>query len=246
MRQLKLAASIVLCAAASAQAVNARLALDATIPSIKLDAVSLKDAVDFVQDVSAANVHVNWGALEAAGIGKDALVSLNLRSVPLRKALDLILSDAAAGNTALTYTIDDNVIDITTRELADKVLVTRVYPVGDLLMDVPDFVGPTFDISSSSNSSSVTPGGGGSGGGGSGGGGSGGGSLFGGGGGSTAAENTPSKDQRAQQLIDLITTIVRPDIWAANGGPATIRFFNNSLVITAPRSVQEAIDGPVD
>ena len=225
----------------SARAVNARLALDTTIPSIKLDAVALKDAVDFVQDLSAANVHVNWAALEAAGVGKDALVSLNLRSVPLRKALDLILSDASGGNAALAYTIDDNVIDITTRELADKVLVTRVYPVGDLLMDVPDFVGPTFDISSSSSSSSVTPGGGGAGGGGSGGS-----SLFGGGGGSASSDKTPSKQERAQQLIDLITAIVRPDIWQSNGGPASIRFFNNSLIITAPRSVQDAIDGPVD
>ncbi|MBV8781493.1 MAG: hypothetical protein JO353_08860 [Phycisphaerae bacterium] len=44
-------------------------------------------------------------------------------------------------------------------------------------------------------------------------------------------------------MIDLIEAIVRPDIWKAKGGPADIRFFNGSLIVTAPRSVHEAIDG---
>ena len=234
-----LAGCLVLAVASSAHAVNARAALDKTIPSIKMDSVAFKDAIDFVQDLSAANVHVNWGALEAAGVGKDALVSLNLRAVSLRKALNLILSEAAGGNSRLTYSIDENVIEITTQELADKVQYTRVYPIDDLLMDVPDFVGPSFDLSSNQSASSITPGGGGGGGGG-------GGSLFGGGGNSSSDEKGPTRTERAQQLIDLITSIVRPDIWQTNGGTASIRFFNNELIITAPRSVHEAIDGPTD
>ena len=39
---------------------------------------------------------------------------------------------------------------------------------------------------------------------------------------------------------------LQPDIWQINGGTATIRFFNGSLIVTAPRSVHEALDGPVD
>jgi hypothetical protein len=31
-----------------------------------------------------------------------------------------------------------------------------------------------------------------------------------------------------------------------NGGKGTIRFFNGNLIVTAPRSVHEAIGGPVD
>jgi uncharacterized membrane protein YgcG len=221
---------------------SARASLDRDTPPIKLDSVSFKDALDFVQDLSGANLHVNWGALQAAGITKDAVIDLHLRSVPLRKALGLILSEAAAGNAVLTYYIDDNVIEITTQELADKVLITRVYPVDDLLMDVPDFTdAPSFDLSQNSNSSGTTVGT-------SGGGGGGGGSsnLFGGSGSGGGNQTGPTRAERAQQLVDLITSIVRPEIWQANGGTATIRFFNGSLIVTAPRSVQEAIDGPVD
>ncbi len=235
--------AIVLCPVLIARGESsARLALDRDTPAIKLDSVAFKDALDFVQDLSGANLHVNWAALQAAGVTKDAVVDLHLRGVPLRKVLNLILSEAAAGNAVLTYYIDDNVIEITTLELADKVLITMVYPVDDLLMDVPDFTdAPKFDLTQSQGSGGTTVGGGGGGGGGSSSG-----SLFGGGGGGGEDTKGPTRAERAQQLVDLITSVVRPEIWQANGGPASIRFFNGSLIITAPRSVQEAIDGPVD
>jgi uncharacterized membrane protein YgcG len=221
--------------------VNARTSLDRDTPAVKLDAVTFKDALDFVQDLSGANLHVNWAALQAAGVTKDAVVDVHVRGVPLRKVLTLILSEAAAGNTTLTYYIDDNVIEITTLEMADKVMLTIVYPVDDLLMDIPDFTdAPTFDLTQSqSNSSGTTVGAGG------GGSGSSGGNLFSGGSGSGGSQSSSAtRAQRAQALVDLITTIVRPEIWTTNGGPASIRFFNGSLIVTAPRSVQEAISGP--
>jgi hypothetical protein len=233
---------ILLCPAIIARGESAaRLALDRDTPAVKLDGVALKDALDFVQDLSGANLHVNWGALQSAGVTKDAVIDVHLRGVPLRKILSVILSEAAAGNAVLTYYVDENVIEITTLELADKVLITRVYPVDDLLMDVPDFTdAPTVTLSQTGSSGTTAGVGGGGGGGGSS-------SIFGGGGGGGGGSDTTlTRDQRAQQLIDLITSIIRPEIWQANGGPASIRFFNGSLIVTAPRSVQEAIDGPVD
>jgi hypothetical protein len=35
-------------------------------------------------------------------------------------------------------------------------------------------------------------------------------------------------------------------VWRQNGGPASIRFFNGTLIVTAPRSVHEAIGGPLE
>ncbi len=46
--------------------------------------------------------------------------------------------------------------------------------------------------------------------------------------------------------MDLIEAIIDPDIWKDAGGTASIRYFNGMLVITAPRSVQEAIGGEYD
>src|SRR6202011_5337523 len=118
-----------------------------------------------------ANISVNWKALEASGVTRDTPVNLHLRSITLRKALSLLLSEAGGGD-GLSFDVDQGVIEITTRELADQKMVTRVYPVEDLIMIIPDFTdAPQFSLDASQNQSG---GGGGGGGGGAGGGGGGG------------------------------------------------------------------------
>src|SRR3954447_9980630 len=74
--------------------VSAKRALNSVLPATNLDNVSLNDAIDFLRDVSGANIHVNWRALEGIGVGKDAQVNVKLRSVTLRKVLDLVVSEA--------------------------------------------------------------------------------------------------------------------------------------------------------
>jgi len=219
---------------------DARRALNLVLPDVNLTGVTLNDSLEFLRDISNVNLHVNWPALEAAGVSKETPVNVRLRNVALRKVLGLVLNESSAG-VPLTYYIDDGVVEVTTREIADKQMITRVYPIEDLILEVPDFIdAPDFNLQSSGS-------GGGRGGGGGGGGG---GNIFGGGGGSGGSGNGGDKGttraERAQALIDLITTIVQPDIWQTNGGTAQIRFFNGSLIVTAPRSVHEALAGPVD
>ena len=43
-----------------------------------------------------------------------------------------------------------------------------------------------------------------------------------------------TRADRAQALVDVITSTIQPEIWQANGGTAAIRFFNGSLIVTAP------------
>ena len=211
---------------------QARLALNRSLPTLNFSGVTFGDAIEFLRDVSGANIHVDWRALEAAGIGKDAVVNVRLRSVSLRKVLTLLLNEAGGG-TGLTFYAEEGVIEITTREISDRKMFTRVYPIQDLIMEVPDFVGPDFNITQANT-----------GGGGRGGGGGGGQSIFGGGGGTGSKdEHVMTREERAQQLIDVITSTIQPDIWSANGGTAAIRFFNGNLIVTAPRSVHEALGG---
>jgi hypothetical protein len=58
-------------------------------------------------------------------------------------------------------------------------------------------------------------------------------------------QNKETSDQKGQELVDLIKSVIRPNIWTDNGGNATIKYFNGKLIVTAPVSVQEAIGGPV-
>jgi hypothetical protein len=195
---------------------SARALLQTRLPSANLTNVSLADAIDFLRDVAGVN------------ITKDAQINLQLHDVTAGKILSLILSQAGPGDL-LTYSIDQNVVEVTTRAVSDQQLITVVYYVIDLLQ--PNY---TFDykINSITGGSAQVTGGGG------------------GGGSQSLTVNTSSQtktvDQKAMDLIKLIETVVRPEVWRDNGGAASMEFLNGNLIVTAPRSVQEAIGGPVD
>jgi hypothetical protein len=227
-------------------------ALGVRLPEVKFQGATLKDCFEFLRDVTGANIHVNWKALEAAGVNGDVQVNMRLKDVSMRKVLTTLLAESGAGGT-LTYYAEDGVIEVTTAEIADQQMITRVYPVEDLIMEVPDFVGPDFSLETNGGANgggggSSRGGGGGRGGYGSGGGGGG---LFGGGGGGggnsggsrgEAGEGT-TKAERAEALVTMVRETIRPEIWRENGGSASIRYYNGHLVVTAPRSVHEALGG---
>src|SRR3954471_2895944 len=101
--------------------------LSRVVPDLRLTGVPLNDAIDSLRDLSGANIHVNWRALEEIGVGKDTPVNLRVRNVTLEKSLNLILSEAGAGDKLAYYT-DQGVVEITTREISDQQMITRVYP----------------------------------------------------------------------------------------------------------------------
>lgn len=216
----------------------AKRALAKDVPSVNLINVSFAEAIDHLREISNANINVQWKTLELVHITKDTPVNLKLRQVPMRKALQIVLAEAGP-EVPLTYYVDQGVIEITTRDAADSKMITKVYDVSDLIADIPDFGAPVnFNLSSK--------GGGGSGGSGSSSGGSGGGGLFNPTGNTAEKEKGSTATERGEKLLTTITSTIRPEIWQANGGTATIAFFRGRLIVTAPRSVQEMIGGPVD
>ncbi len=269
----------------SRESVQTRSTLGRIVPSVDFANVTFQDAIVFLQDLTGANLHVNWKAIEATGVAKDTVISMKLRHVSLRRVLGLLLTEAAGGDT-LTFYVDDGVIEVTTREIADGKMITVVYPVHDLLVEPPNLdMMPTFMGGGMGGyGGSGSYGGGGYGGSGSygrgggygssggtygrysgrtssrnsggyGSGGYGAGASGGRYGSSTSGTTTggagglgsgdPAKD-KGQELLDLIIETVFPDMWTQNGGKCSIRFFNGHLVVTAPRSVHEAIGGPLE
>jgi len=201
--------------------------LAARLPSAKLDNVPFADAIDFLRDVAGVNVTVDWKALEGLNISRTTEINLNLHDVSAGKVLSLILSQAGPGDL-LTYYIDQDVVEITTRAVADQKMITVVYYVMDLLQPNDTF---NYTIQSISGGTAQVGGSGG------------------GGGTTTIGQNNSNTSQnitmdtKAQALIKLIETVVRPEIWRDNGGPASMEFWNGNLIVTAPRSVQDAIGG---
>jgi general secretion pathway protein D len=193
---------------------------------VQLPQVALSDAIDFLRDITGANILVNWKALEAAGIDKQSTqVSVTLRDVKFSKVLDIILQEAGAGK--LAYTIDEGVITVSTADELNKVVVTRVYDITDLLIN------PNFDptISNLSGGSAQIAGSGG------------------GGGSSTLTQNSQGQNNtstRQQQLLDIkkkIESTVEFSSWKDNdpNGYGQIDDFNNQLIITQTSEVHDKI-----
>jgi hypothetical protein len=208
---------------------SARASLMLRLPAAKLDNIPLSDALDFLRDIAGLNIHVDWKSLNAANITKDTQINLDLHDVSADKVLTLILAEAGPGDL-LTYYIDQNVVEITTKIVADQQMITVVYYVMDLLQPNDTF---DYTVQNIGGGSAQVSGGGGGGGGGQ----------------LQAGQNSSASktiDDKADQLMKLIETVVRPEIWRDNGGTASMAYLNGNLIVTAPRSVQEAIGGPVD
>ena len=214
--------------------VGPRRALDRPLPEVRFNASPLSDVVDFLADVSGANFSVDWKALENAHVAKDAPITLRMSaSVPLRKVLGLVLRQAAS-DAPLTFYVDDGVIEVTSQEAEDKVLISKTYPIQDLLFQATDYNdAPRLDLSSAGQGQSA--------GGGGGGGGSTSNNLFTGGNSSTS-QTASTQKERADEIIKLITDTVKPELWQVNGGTATISFFRGMLIVNAPRSIHEMLE----
>ncbi|HEV2295090.1 MAG TPA: hypothetical protein VGR35_14645 [Tepidisphaeraceae bacterium] len=213
--------------------VDAKRALAMRMPETKLTDARLEDAIAFLQDTSGANIHVNWRALESVNITRETPVTLRMSPMPLRKLLKYVLTEADGQNLA-TFYADDGVIQVTTRELSDQRLITKVYPVEDLLLTIPDFTdAPQFQLQGTQ-----TSGGGGGGGSGQ--------SLLGSGNLGQEENTRAGKNQRGQELVQLVMDTVQPEVWRENGGTSSIRFFRGRLIVTAPPSVHEQIGGAID
>ncbi|MBX7166550.1 MAG: hypothetical protein K1X74_09415 [Pirellulales bacterium] len=138
----------------------------------------LTDVLNYLGDRHEIEIEINQRALDDAAIGSDTPINRSLQGVTLRNALKLILTDLE-----LTYVIDNEVLLITSKEDAETRLVTKVYPVADLVVPVrPINVGGAGGFGGGA-SGGFGGGGGGGGFGGGGGGFGGGGGGFGGGGG---------------------------------------------------------------
>ena len=107
--------------------------LDQTIPELQFDGAGLTDVIDFLRDASGMNIVVEWRALENAGVDRNSPVSVRVRDVKFSRALDMILRDISGGTVPLGYSIDGNVIRISTGENLDALTDIRAYDVRDIL-----------------------------------------------------------------------------------------------------------------
>jgi len=207
--------------------------------------INFEDVITFLREYSDANIHVNWNALISASIEKTTRVSVDVRKITVKRALDLVLRDvsgAAAGADAeLRYVIDGGILTISTKSDLAREPIRRVYDVRDLLVPVPDFEGPRIELDQASRAASEAGGAGGGG----------------GGGGEGIFEDTTSgrggrdkemtKDKLMENFRDMIRNSIDRESWAdpqsgpSAGTPGFIQIFSGSLVVTQTAQNHQAL-----
>jgi general secretion pathway protein D len=82
------------------------------------------------------NIHPDWPGMASEGIDSSHAVSINLsHEISLKSALLLILEPLR-----LNYVITNDVLKVTSSELTNNKVYTKSYPVGDLIIPIPNFV----------------------------------------------------------------------------------------------------------
>jgi hypothetical protein len=91
----------------------------------------LQDAIGYLKDLHGIEIQLDTRAMEDAGVGSDTPVSRVLNGVSLKSGLRLLL-----GDYDLTFIIKDEVLLVTTHDKAETELVTKAYPVADLVIPI--------------------------------------------------------------------------------------------------------------
>jgi hypothetical protein len=92
----------------------------------------LDELVDYLKEFHGIEIQLDTAALDEVGIGADTPVTTRVRGVSLRSALRLMMKSIDA---TLTYTIENEVLMITTREAVEERPQSRIYNVKHLLSE---------------------------------------------------------------------------------------------------------------
>jgi beta-lactamase regulating signal transducer with metallopeptidase domain len=189
--------------------------LDRQLPQVNFDAVGFSDVIDFLRDVSGANIFVNWKSLHTVGVDPNAPVTARLRNIKFSKALNIILDSVSGGKVKLGYTVDNGVISISTADDLSKNVIIRVYDIRDLIITVPDFdpkddgattaATPPATTRPARSEGTTRP----------------------------AASTAPTRQEMVKSIIKLIEDTVATDSWKDNGGSVgALRELQGQLIVT--------------
>ncbi|MBX3444948.1 MAG: VWA domain-containing protein [Planctomyces sp.] len=104
-------------------------ALDQSV-NFQFIGTTLEEVMRYIETENNITIRLDVNKLQEAGIGPDSEIQLVISGISLRAALKLMLENVQG--VELAYVIDNEVMKITTKDDADLIQQTRVYPVGDL------------------------------------------------------------------------------------------------------------------
>lgn len=200
--------------------------------SLEVSESRLEDIMTFIKETTQAELEIIWqGEGDATpGLDKEKKLTLNIKNRPALAILETVLEkakgDFGTGNQWQMTTY--GAMQIGPKEALNKHRRVEMYDINDLLTTIPRYTDvPEIDLNSVLQQSQ-------------------------GGGGGTSPfrqqnqQQAPDKprEDRAKDIVDILTTNVEPDQWTDNGGESsTIRHYNGTLIVNAPDYVHRGING---
>ncbi len=201
---------------------NTRLPVDFT-------ADSLRDVIEFLSEYSEIDILTKWDE-SGFGDGLDPAtpITVQLQSpTALESILEIVMKQATSDETS--WNLGDGFVQIGLKESLNQEKYTRVYPVQDLLFQVPQFEnGPEMDLEAvlgGGDTGEIS------------------GYIF------TPINDDAQNDRLpelapADELIDVITSIIDPLQWEINGGEGgSIRYFKGTIIVNAADFLHRQIAG---
>lgn len=185
--------------------------LDRTI-NLKVNG-TLEGAVQQLQKAAGINVVVDKEGLEEEGLTAREEVRVEYSDLSVKSALSLLLESVS---DRLGWVVENDAVKVTSKVRTLGTLVTKTYPVADLIVAMPENRGPlnlNGEWKPAADVKAAPP---------------------------LAAAK---KQQSANALIKLLTETMEPDSWSEVGGEGSIQFHEGtlSLVIRQRAAVHEAI-----
>jgi len=202
----------------------------AAVPEIQFNKLPFRDVLTFFKTVTKANFHINWRAMEQAGIDPQTPIDLDVRGISTGRAMDLVFSQVNADHdkfTSVYWVVHRGVVLISTGNDLNRELITKVIDAGGALLVQPDSVGPRIDFGQATQDMSNMSQ--------SGGGGNNAGGLFLDEDERDRGEQPKSyaeqKKEQTEKLIATIKGMTGPDMWDPEG-KGSVRVINSKIIIT--------------
>lgn len=216
--------------------------------TIELKDQRLEDVIKFVGELTGAEIDAMWlSDREQIGMDPEFQVSLKANNISalalLERVLDMATSDTTGAHGMTWQMSDGGALQIGPRERLNKFRRVEIYDINDMLMVIPEFTqAPQFDLNNVLQSQNGRGGGGSAQ------------SPFTNANGNRGNSNQPgvgvngmqgpTKQERAEELKNLIIALVEPDQWVENGyEAASIRYYQNVFIVNGPDYVHRALDG---
>lgn len=192
----------------------------------------LREVMEYIEETTGANLDVKWRTDRLPdGLDPEEVVTASAQNVSALHLLERVLEayPAEFGDTPTWQMTSSGEMQIGPRSVLNKYRRIEIYDISDMLLVIPDFTNaPELDLQAASQSGQ--------------------------GGGSQSPfrnetqgqdryDDVPTKDERAQEVIDLLTDLVEPEEWDVSGGTNTIRHYRGTLIVNAADYVHRGIVG---